>query len=281
MGFSLPPTPDGRAFVIRLTTPPDSEVAAIPAILSTTLLSQLGQQVGDEITADAGGQALELQVVGTAAVVPGAREPLAVLVELPALQRAELHGQGSPHRPNQLLLGTDDPADIAAAAGPVLASGDNISTATDDTAARFVAPVAVILWLGAVGTVLLAGIALAVHVMTMRHRRRREVRLLQALGLPAAAQGRGRLLEMLFAGTLATALGAGVGLLATGLTVGAMVRAVVLDAPAALALPVVLPTALVTAALLVHLGLGAGAGWLAARSTRRQASSTTRDQVPR
>ncbi|GAA1360799.1 hypothetical protein GCM10009596_18090 [Arthrobacter rhombi] len=272
-GFTVPAT-DGQDVSVRLVDRPASAPGPVPAVVTETLLDQLGRTVGDVLGIESGGINVQIRVAGTVEVVPGATDPLAVLVELPALERAELHLPGPIHRPNQLLIDTEDPSAVAAAATPLLAPGDQLGSAVDETAARFVAPATIVLWLTALGTFAVAAIALAAHVLAMARNRRREVALLSALGLPAVVQQRARILEMTLLGALAAIGGTGVGLAAVALTDEPMVRAVVQGVPEVLSLPLVVP-GVVALAILAHLGLGAGAGWLSARGGRLRAAHTT------
>lgn len=271
-GFTLPATDDQDASV-RLVDRPATAPGPVPALVTGTLLDQLGRNVGDVLGIESGGITVQIKVAGTVEVVPGTTDPLAVLVELPALERTELHLPGPIHRPNQLLIDTGDPSAVAAAATPLLAPGDQLATAVDETAARFVAPATIVLWLTALGTFAVAAIALAAHVLAMARNRRTEVALLAALGLPAAIQQRARVLEMTLLGALAALGGTGVGLAAVALTHAPLVRAVVHGVPEVLSLPLVVPGA-VSLAIVVHLGLGAGAGWLSARGSRLPADHT-------
>ncbi|WP_417219792.1 FtsX-like permease family protein [Arthrobacter sp.] len=272
-GFTLPAT-DGQDATVRLVDRPAVPPEPVPALVTETLLDQLGRNVGDVLGIETGGINVQIKIAGTVEVVPGTTDTLAVLVELPALERTELHLPGSIHRPNQLLVDTGDPTAVAAAAAPLLAPGDRLDTAVDETAARFAAPATIVLWLTAFGTFAVAAIALAAHVLALARTRRGEVALLSALGLPAAVQQRARILEMTLLGALATLGGTGVGLAAVALTHASMVRAVVHGVPEALSLPLVVP-GVVGLAILVHLGLGAGAGWLSARGSRPPAGNTT------
>ncbi|GAB3263989.1 ABC transporter permease [Alteromonas gracilis] len=241
---TLDPVPGGQ--LRRLLPPgtPDLTEAPLAVVVDRALADVLAVGVGDEVDAllEGSGRPLRVRVDSIVDTVASVGEGRAVLADLGDLQQRMLQRTGSVPDPDELwaMLPGADPEEVQAAAERVrraLAADVAVTTASPSVPARQIAPAAEALWAGAWGVGLLAVLAFAVAGLAALDVRRRELPVLQGLGLDARAQARGRVLEQLI--VVATALAAGVltGVLAAALVVRPLARTVVPDLPAVLATP--------------------------------------------
>ncbi|MEE1620525.1 FtsX-like permease family protein [Zafaria sp. J156] len=288
---------DGRFTRARFIAAPIAD-APVPAILSAELAGRIGT-LGGPLGAAVGGTRLQLDVAGTAPVLPGLPTASGVLVDWPRLQAAYLHHSPVQPRPNQLWA---SPADGSATAGAASAPGEPTGAAagtaaphatsaelgrilaalpgagavdTAEAAApqRFTSPARDALWIGFAGILLLGGTALAAATLALVHHRRRETSILRALGLSAAAQVRSRRLELALVGGTGVVCGTLVGLGTAALTATLFARSALVGAPAEMPVPFLVDWPVLAAAAAVELGAVATCVWWYGRAVGRHARS--------
>lgn len=255
---------------------------AVPALVSPGVLDATGRQLGEVLGVTVGGAPLDLELVGTAPLVPGLPdEDLAVVVDLDAVSTARWVADRVPTAPTGWRL------DLAPGDGPVLAAADEVAarvaaapvqapsvrTLAGDAAERRSDPIAVgllvALVLGAVAALALAAVGTLSTAAVALRERAGELALLQAVGTTV------RQLRAALAGEVAVVVLVGVlggGLLGAGL-VWAVLPTVALAVDGTPAVPgpvVTVPWTALLAGLAGVLALLAGVPLLLARSVARQ-----------
>jgi hypothetical protein len=241
----------------------------------------LGAALADEIQAGpddplafrllTGGADVDAVVAGVVDTVPGIGDA-GILADLGALSRAAFDAEAGVPASSERWLVTADPDRVAATIERDRTAALTTRTAADASSSAFIATALVALWVGAVGALLFALVAVVALVAALGRARFGEVVVLRVVGVPARLQARSRFAELVAAVLAASAVGVIVGALTAFATATELARAAVAGAPAAL--PVVahvdwLPWAV---ALLAFLGIAAAIGAGAAASVRRVAA---------
>ena len=255
---------------------------AVPALVSPGVLTATGRQLGEVLGVTVGGAPLELELVGTAPLVPGLTgEDLAVVVDLDAVSTARWITDRVPTAPTGWrirLAPVDGPVldaaeEVAArvAAAPVQAPV--VRTLAGDAADRRSDPIAVgllvALVLGAVAALVLAVVGTLSAAAVALRERAGELALLQAVGTTVGQ------LRAALAGEVAVVALVGVvggGVLGAGL-VWAVLPTVALAVDGTPAVPgpvVMVPWTALLSGLGGVLALLAGVPLLLARSVARQ-----------
>ncbi|WP_194410255.1 FtsX-like permease family protein [Microbacterium cremeum] len=204
---------------------PDGDAPPVATVVSRGLAEHLGIGEGDSFEfryAGTGrrGAALVSSIVD---VVPGASRPLALFAPMENLLVSQLQRGASFVTPNSVWAAGDATADDALSA----ALGDRpVDTAAPGVSADVVAALAPGWWIATAGAMALSLVAASAIVQTLAIARRRELGVLRALGIGAAAQGRMRAAELGGVFGAALVLGAVAGGLASWLIVPELVRAV-------------------------------------------------------
>ncbi|MCA5892408.1 hypothetical protein LEP48_03450 [Isoptericola sp. NEAU-Y5] len=225
---------------------------AVPAVVSAPLADLLDIGPGGQVELHVGGTAVRVTVADVVEVVPGALEPFAVLVDLETLNARVLDVASRPPPVNEVWVAASPggavdslgraAADVAGAAAgaqdrpPTVATVtggryggilDVVPAPTGSRLADAAVPVDEAFRLTALGAVLLAVVGLAAVVVTGLGARRGEVVALRATGVPPRAQGRGRAVELLVVGLVATGVGIAGGALVSALTVSGLAQGTV------------------------------------------------------
>jgi hypothetical protein len=242
----------------------------VAAAMSAPLAERLGAGVGDtlEFRYAGAGRRGEIVVAAVVPVVPGAAEPDAVFVPLEELTLSMLQRGTSIIAPGSVWAsGTPD----AATALQSMVDGQ-VTTARPGVAATVAGSLVAGWWIATAATVVLAVVGVIAALQTLSTARRGEVAALRALGVPARAQAKARMLELAAVGAGALLLGVGTGAVAAALTVPRLVDAVAAQVGAAT--PAIAGIPLVAALAALAVGLGGAAAWTA-RDVRRLASRAT------
>jgi predicted lysophospholipase L1 biosynthesis ABC-type transport system permease subunit len=220
------------SFLVRLVPAPATSTT--PAVVSQTLADSAGLRVGDLLTVPVQGVGLPLilDIVEIVPVVPTAPGRAAILVDLGLMRNMVVREAAAPRPVTDLWIATDaDSATISYEVRRLLPANSHVRGIVDPAARAALSAAGTALWAAAAGAALLAFIAVAASAHALRRDRRADVGVLRALGLTPREQGRSRALEQ--AGVLG--YGAVVGALAGAavviLTVPALARAAVPDAP--------------------------------------------------
>jgi hypothetical protein len=215
-------SPDER--LARVHTVERAEV--VPAVVTRALADRLGLEVGDtvEFRFAGTGRMGAAEVVGTAALLPGASEALALVVPLSTLADSQLRTGETALAPNELWVAPDAGTDPATLAGSL--SGD-VTTAVPGGGVTVAASSVTAWWIGVAGVLALTVLAVSAIALALRRARSGEVIVLRALGLSSRDQARSRSLELVGVLALSVLIGTGVGAGVSALLAGELARAAV------------------------------------------------------
>lgn len=212
-------TSDALGFELGRTSPADVHVrlmapgepfARIPAVVTADFASRNGLGEGDDVDVRFAGTGRNViaQVAATVPALPMAGERDAILVDYPAFAEQQLRITESIPATTAVVLRSDNPDQVRAdlPAG-VVAIG--LEPGTPD---RMLGIARTLLWVAAIGAVVLAVVGVASVSASLIAERRRETRILTVLGETDIRQARSQRLEL--AVTMALALLGGV---ATGI----------------------------------------------------------------
>lgn len=180
--------------------------AEVPGVMTTSSAAASGVSVGDVITVDVPGAAVQVRVVALTAVLPGFGDGNVVVADLAALQQQVLIDAGFVLPPTSIWFGSSDPVRTASAGRAQFGGGVQISAVGG--ALGLTDPAIRAYWWGAAGASVLAVAALAVVAISLAHRRRAEVVVLAALGVPPRRQAVLRQRELIAAVLAGWLLGA-------------------------------------------------------------------------
>lgn len=213
---------------VRLVSVPPS--GAAPMVVSALFAERTGVVVGDVVPLllDSVSGSTTFRVAAIVQAVPGAGAPLAVLVDLRATLPFRLITQSEPPVPDQAWLEITGEADEVAAAvqqglpGDVVVDGSAIAHASTAADASAIA-----LWVGALGTAVLAVGAVAGLAGAQAWSRRDESDALRMIGMTARRRVAARLGEFAIACGAGALIGAISGIAVTVLLVPAIARGAV------------------------------------------------------
>lgn len=204
---------------------PDTEAPPVAAAVTSRLAEHLGIGEGDsfEFRYAGTGRRGDAVVSSIVEVVPGVSSPLALFAPMESLLVSQLQRGASFVMPNSVWAAGDPAADDDLSA----ALGDRpVATAAPGVTADVVEALVPGWWIATAGAMALSLVAAFAIVQTLAIARRRELGVLRALGITAAAQGRMRAAELGGVFGAALVLGAVAGGLASWLIVPELVRAV-------------------------------------------------------
>ena len=253
--------------------------AVVPAVVTRALADRLGLEVGDrvEFRFAGAGRTGAAEVAGIAGLLPGASEPLALVVPLSTLADSQLRTGETALAPNELWVAPDAGTDPAALASSL--SGD-VTTAVPGGGVTVAASSVTAWWIGVAGVLALTMLAVSAIALALRRSRSGEVIVLRALGLSSRDQARTRSLELIGVLVLSVAIGAGVGVGVSALLAGELARAAAPGVSSVLGTVLAFDVAPWLIALGVLLGAFAAVVGVYARGVRRQADDTeSREEV--
>jgi cell division protein FtsX len=233
-GFSAAGDTRTVRMVPSFTDDPGDE-AVPPIVVSRRLADRFDIGVGDLITfpLENGRGRISAPVTAIAPVIPGAQDSSAVLLDIGLIQHYILRVAMDQPRTGRLWLGTGDADRVIEEARPLLPANTRMIPADDEAGRTALSSAATALWVGALGCVVLAVIAVAAAVRVSSRERRDDVHVLRALGLRARQQAAIRRTE------LGTVLGYG---LIVGIVAGIAVVLVAVPPLARAAVPDPFPT---------------------------------------
>jgi len=257
--------------------------AAVPATVTASLAERLGLARGDVTTLrpDGGSWTLAVKVETIAEVVPGASTDLAIFVDVRAAQAHVLSTSASALVPNEVWIASATPAATASAARDDVGESGIVTTSDSGLGATLVPTASAIVWIGALGSLVLSIGALVFVTLSLARSRRGEVVVLRTVGLGAAEQARGRRWELATAVVYAAAAGTIGGVLVSLLLASGLARSVESTAPLALAAPVQFDWLPWAVAVLVAVGGFAGVIVAAGDAVRRLAERVTPGEADR
>ena len=235
------------------------DVLTVPVVISQALANSTGVTVGDSvpIALDARMQRFTCIIAAIAAAIPGSSENASLLLDARVMQAIQLRAYPDLPTPAQAWVGTTDTVAVSRALRAELPAQVSVESLGIDPSRDILRSASDALWIGAVGTAVLALVALGAVVSAQLRSRRGEVVVLRALGISARAQGAMRRGEL--AVILATSVAGGVlaGLVVALLTVTPLARAAVPAAYASIGTPLhfaVVPLAASIVLLLALMG---------------------------
>ncbi|HEU0181114.1 MAG TPA: hypothetical protein VFR16_02905, partial [Agromyces mariniharenae] len=245
----------------------------LPVLLGAALADDIQAGPGDPLAFRllTGGADVDAVVAGVVDTVPGAGDA-AILADLGALSRAAFDAGAGVPASTERWLATAEPDRVAATIERDRAAALTTRTAADASSSPFIATALAALWVGAVGALLFALVAVVALVAALGRARFGEVVVLRVVGVPARVQARARFAELAAAVLAASAVGVLVGAATALVTARELARASVAGAPAALPVPAQVDWLPWAVALVAFLGLAAAIGAGAAASVRRVAA---------
>lgn len=255
--------------------------AASPLSVAVTseFLEDVGLALGDPMTISVGEVQVEGVVAAVVPAVPGTTESTAVLTDLDAYRYASLASTPALPRPDEIWMASQDRNSTAAVVAGLAGPGAVVSTSNSDLMERILSPATTALWIGVVGALLLAGVALALGVLQLTSSRRSEVAILRALGMHTRDLVRGRRWEVLSVGGAAVVMGLVAGFGAAALTVPGLAQAAVVSASEALRAPLSVAVGPLLAVLVAQVLILLLVAWLYGDRTGRQALAVEVDEV--
>lgn len=193
--------------------------ARVPLTVSQSFADRGGLSVGDEVGVrfDGSGRRIVGTVAAIVPVIPGAPGGPAILADLPALVAQQLARSVTVPAATEVWIATDDPASVAA---QITEPGVRVTTTLSGPGDALLASGRDGLWIGAIGSLVLAAAALGAIAGALLRDRAGEVVVLRAIGVPSRSQAAWRRRELTLA--LAWAMVGGV---LVGLGVSALVVA--------------------------------------------------------
>lgn len=255
----------------RIPTAADA-AGPVPVLLGAALAEEIQAGPGDPLAFRllTGGADVDAVVAGVVDTVPGVGDA-GILADLGALSRAAFDADAGVPAFSERWLATAEPDRVAATIERDRTAALTTRTAADASSSPFIATALAALWVGAVGALLFALVAVVALVAALGRARFGEVVVLRVVGVPAGLQARSRFAELAAAVVAATAVGVLVGASTAFVTAGELARAAVAGAPAALPVAAHVDWLPWAVALLAFLGLAAAIGAGAAASVRRVA----------
>ena len=245
----------------------------VPVLLGAALADDIQAGPGDPLAFRllTGGADVDAVVAGVVDTVPGAGDA-AILADLGALSRAAFDAGGGVPASTERWLTTARPDRVAATIERDRTAALTTRTAADASSAPFITTALAALWVGAVGALLFALVAVVALVAALGRARFGEVVVLRVVGVPAEVQARARFAELAAAVLAASAVGVLVGAATALVTARELARASVAGAPAALPVPAQVDWLPWAVALVAFLGFAAVIAAGAAASVRRVAA---------
>lgn len=257
--------------------PTELRLAVTPAVAE-----RFAAAIGDTVTVTVAGSSRRIDGVISDIVraVPGAPSAASVAVDLRAVIQSQLVESANPATASAMWLAPTDAAPIDRATALLAADelrvlaprGSTVAVAAESRFEAMADGARIALWTAAVGTFLLAISTVAVVSRAISGTRQVDVVVLRAIGVGARAQRRARALELAAALLAAVLAGLAVGVATSALLVGDLARALLIDAPPALAVAASIDPITGGLVLLGLAGalavLAGGAGSSAARQVR-------------
>lgn len=196
--------------------------SALPAVVTEALADEFALQPGSVLDIALDGPSLTLEVVGIVPAIPGTTDSRAVLVDQATAALVLAAARDVITGPTEIWIAGE--ADVGAEPALALAGPGASATAVEIPALDPTAPARLTFWLAGAAGGLCALIGVAGAAVAQGRERRREVRILAALGIPPRDSGRARALELFAVAAPALLLGSLAGWLASTWFVSALSR---------------------------------------------------------
>ncbi|WP_422772670.1 FtsX-like permease family protein [Plantactinospora sp. WMMC1484] len=189
---------------------------AVPMVATPEALAGLRMGVGEQSVLVLGGGAVQVQVTGTVAALPGAPESAGLLVDLPSLSTVLFHERGIVAAPEEWWLATRPDGHGAAAEAAAGLGGlrvaDRVAVAGRSGTDPYGVGARAALFAAALGALLLAAVGITVDVRANARRRVTELAVLHTLGAGPRLLARSLLVEQAFLAGIGVLVGLGVGI---------------------------------------------------------------------
>ncbi len=260
-GLAFPVEP-GAEFVRLLPTFDDRTTDGLlaPIVVSAELADRYSLEVGDTVPVGIidNDDRFTCVVTGIVPGIPGASSEVAMLMDSAILEGLQLRDDTDPEVPRQFWIRADDPATVAPTLRAELPPQVRIDALAIDPARTMLNSASLALWIGAIGSALLAVVAVSTVAGAQLRSRRAEVIILRAVGLSSGSLAGIRRRELLIVLGYGILVGLVSGIVITVLELATLARAAVPDPYRSL------PTAVHLNAPLLAIGLCALAALLAA-----------------
>ncbi len=205
-------------------------ISTTPVVLSRAFARAISAKVGDTPNLDIGvvPGSFPARITDIVDQVPGSPGSRGMLVDLGAMQVAQLRAGWSPAPVHTVWAKSADPAATAARIRTTI-DGSRVSGPGLDASAEVLGAVPRALWAGMAGGAILALITLAAVAGELLRLRADEVVVLRALGMPPSALAAMRRLELVLVTLAAIVVALIGGVVTSALTVPGLARAAILD----------------------------------------------------
>jgi hypothetical protein len=213
---------------VRFIAPVGPE-AAVPVVISGTVAATMNAKVGSVLSLSFG---TYLQPVSVTAIVdglPGSDRSDAMLIDAGRLATIFLRSSDDPPRAEVAWVSARDDAAAASEVRDALRGSSRVVRASVDPVSDMLGTAALVLWVTAIGSAVLALAALGAVVGAQLRSRRDETAVLRALGFSARQQGTLRRRELLAVVGYGALVGVIAGALVVIVVIAVFVRAAVPD----------------------------------------------------
>jgi hypothetical protein len=269
VGANTSQLPMGTSARLLVPSGPD---AAMPAVISRDVATTMNAHVGSVLSLPFSSYLQPVTVTAIVDGVPASDRSQAILVDAQKLTLALLRADGDPPRAQTAWLTSADPVRTAREAQEALRGSSRVVLASVDPVSDMLTTAALVLWVTAVGSAVLALAALGAVVGAQLRSRRDETAVLRALGFAAREQGALRRRELLAVVGYGALVGVVAGALVVIVVIAVFVRAAVPDSYSGIPTEVSVDAATLGIALgalaLAALAFVAGYGGLVTRQAR-------------
>ncbi|MGN6273597.1 MAG: FtsX-like permease family protein [Protaetiibacter sp.] len=252
--------------------PPTGPDASVPVVISRDVAATMNARIGSVLSLPF---STYLQPVTVAAIVdgiPGSDRSQAILIDAQRLTLTLLRADDQPPRAQVAWVAADDPVRAASELRAALRGSSRVVLASVDPVSDMLTTAALVLWVTAIGSAVLALAALGAVVGAQLRSRRDETAVLRALGFAAREQGALRRRELLAVVGYGALVGVVAGALVVIVVIAVFVRAAVPDSYSGIPTEVSVDAGTLGIALgalaLAALAFVAGYGGLVARQAR-------------
>jgi hypothetical protein len=225
-GANAGQVPIGSAVRFLAPAAPDP---AVPAVISRTVAATTNAKVGSVLTLSFGTYLQPVSVTDIVDGLPGSDRSDAILIDATRLATIFLRSSDDPPRAEVAWVDARDPAATASELRDALRGSARIVRASVDPVSDMLSIAALVLWVTAIGSAVLALTALGAVVGAQLRSRRDETAVLRALGFSARQQGTLRRRELLAVVGYGALVGVVAGALVVIVVVAVFVRAAVPD----------------------------------------------------
>jgi hypothetical protein len=252
--------------------PPTGSDPSMPAVISREVAATMNARVGSMLSLPFGSYLQPVVVSAIVDGIPGSDRSQAILVDAHRLTLTFLRADGDPPRAQVAWVAADDTVRAASEIRDALRGSSRVVLASVDPVSDMLTTAALVLWVTAIGSAVLALAALGAVVGAQLRSRRDETAVLRALGFSARQQGALRRRELLAVVGYGALVGVTAGALVVIVVIAVFVRAAVPDSYSGIATEVSVDAGTLGIALgalaLAALAFVAGYGGLVTRQAR-------------